>query len=73
MAANCAPCHGTDGHAVRGSTIAGLAGRSSAEIADIMAQYKEGKRSATVMQQIAKGFSEAEIIAIADYFSKQSR
>jgi cytochrome c553 len=73
MAANCAACHGTEGRAAPGSTVPGLAGRSSAEIADIMAQFREGKRSTTVMQQIAKGFTEAEVAAISDYFSRQSR
>jgi len=70
MAANCAPCHGTHGKPVRGSTVPALAGRSAAEIADIMAQFKEGKRGPTVMHQIAKGYSEPEIHAIANYFSR---
>jgi cytochrome c553 len=38
-----------------------------------MAQFKEGKRPATLMHQIAKGYSEAEIAAMAEYFSKQAR
>jgi cytochrome c553 len=73
MAANCAPCHGTNGKPVAGSTVAALAGRSAAELADIMEQFKEGKRQATVMHQIAKGFSEPEIHAISTYFSKLPR
>jgi len=38
-----------------------------------MAQFKEGKRQATLMHQIAKGYTDAEIAALADYFSKQPR
>ena len=69
MAANCAACHGTHGKPASGSAVAGLAGRSAAEIADIMAQFKEGKRNPTVMHQIAKGYTEDEIHSIARYFS----
>jgi cytochrome c553 len=73
MAANCAACHGTHGKPVSGSTVPGLAGRSAAELADIMAQFKEGKRGPTVMHQIAKGYDEAEIHAVANYFSRLER
>lgn len=73
MAGNCAPCHGTGGRAAPGTTVPGLAGRESADIRGAMIQFKEGKRSATVMHQIAKGFTDAEIAAMADYFSKQPR
>ena len=73
MAANCASCHGTQGRAAPGATVPGLAGRSKEEIASIMGQFKSGQRPATVMHQIAKGYGDAEIDAIADYFSKQER
>ena len=73
LAASCAICHGTDGHAASGSTVAGLAGRPSQEIVLILGQFKDGTRPATVMHQIAKGYSPAEIEAMATYFSKQSR
>jgi cytochrome c553 len=69
LAANCAICHGTTGRPAPGSTVPGLAGRG--DIADIMKQFKDGKREATVMHQIAKGYSDAEIAAIAAYFAKQ--
>ena len=32
-----------------------------------------GERPATLMHQIAKGYGDDEIAALADYFSKQSR
>jgi sulfide dehydrogenase cytochrome subunit len=37
-----------------------------------MRAFKEGKREATLMHQIAKGYSDAEIAAIAAYFARQS-
>jgi cytochrome c553 len=73
MAANCASCHGTRGKSAPDSAVAALAGRPRDEMVQAMAQFKDGKRPATLMHQIAKGYSDAEIAAIADYFSKQPR
>ena len=73
MAASCAACHGTNGRAAPGSTVAGLAGRSRDDLVQVMAQFKAGQRPATVMHQIAKGYTEAEIAAMAEYFSKLPR
>ena len=71
MAANCASCHGTNGHAVPGSPIAPLAGRSSYEIAAALKDFRDGKRPATLMHQISKGFTDDEISAIAEFFDHQ--
>ena len=73
MAASCAACHGTNGRAAPGSTVAGLAGRSRDDLVQVMGQFKAGQRPATVMHQIAKGYTEAEITAMADYFSRLPR
>ena len=73
MAANCAACHGTNGRAAPGSAMPALAGRPRDEIAQAMAQFKAGTKPATLMHQIAKGFSDAEIGAISEYFARQRR
>jgi cytochrome c553 len=73
MASTCAPCHGTGGRPAPGSIGAALAGRSSGDIVNAMRQFRDGTRPATVMHQIAKGFSDAEIGALADYFSRVAR
>lgn len=73
MAANCAACHGTRGRAAEGSAVGPLAGRSREDLARAMAEFRAGTRPATVMHQIAKGYTEAEIAAMADYFSKLPR
>ena len=73
MAASCAACHGTNGRAAAGSTVASLAGRPRDEMVQAMAQFKSGARPATLMHQIAKGFSDAEIAAIADHFARLRR
>jgi cytochrome c553 len=71
MAANCAICHGAMGQPAPGSTVARLAGRPAESIVEAMKAFKDGKREATVMHQIAKGYSEAEIAAIAAWFAAQ--
>ena len=73
LAANCAQCHGTDGHPARGSTLAPLAGRPRAELAAKLSAFKAGKTRATVMDQLAKGYSDEEIAALADYFASRGR
>lgn len=73
MAATCAACHGTRGRVVEGSAVAGLAGRPAPELVKTMGEFKSGQRPATVMHQIAKGFGDAEIAALAEYFSRQAR
>jgi cytochrome subunit of sulfide dehydrogenase len=74
LAANCAQCHGTDGHPAPGSTLAPLAGRPRREIAARLAAFKAGTaRGATVMDQLAKGYSDEEIAALADYFAARGR
>jgi cytochrome c553 len=69
LAANCAACHGTEGRGTQGSPLQPLAGRSRDEIVQLMGQFKGGQKPATLMHQIAKGYSDAEIEAIAGYFA----
>lgn len=69
LAANCANCHGTNGNAAAGFVLAGL---KKDYIVEQMAAFKSGKRQATIMHQIAKGYSDAQIVAMADYFSQQT-
>lgn len=69
LAATCANCHGTDGRSV--GKVAPLAGKAAQETIGKLTEFKEGKRPATIMHQIAKGFSEHQIKLIADYFAAQ--
>ena len=73
MAATCATCHGTNGRTVAGSPVGSLAGRPRDETLSSLTQFKEGKKPATIMHQIAKGYSDAELAALSDYFSKLPR
>lgn len=72
LAANCAACHGTNGNSA-GGAVPGLAGTNKDYFVAQMKAFKDGKREATVMHQIAKGYSDAEIAAIADFFAAQKR
>ncbi len=72
LAAACAICHGTDGRAVTKDVIP-LAGLPRDHIATQMRAFRDGKRPATVMHQIAKGYSDAQIDAMAAWFASQKR
>jgi cytochrome subunit of sulfide dehydrogenase len=73
LAATCANCHGTAGRAVEGSTVPGLAGLEAAYIVEQMNAFKAGTRQATVMHQLAKGYTDAQIQQLAAYFAAQGR
>jgi len=66
----CAGCHGTHGGSA-GPSMPSLAGQSDKAIVDAMKKFKSGARPATVMGRLAKGYSDAEIAAMGEFFSKQ--
>ena len=70
-AATCANCHGTDGHAQPG--MPALAGANQDETVRKMLDFKAGRQAATVMHQLAKGYSDEQIVAIAGYFAAQKK
>jgi cytochrome c553 len=72
LAATCASCHGTNGQA-RGDTVAPLAGMPAERIATTLNAYKTGALPATIMHQIAKGYSDDQVKAIAAYFASQAK
>jgi cytochrome subunit of sulfide dehydrogenase len=67
LALSCAACHGTNGHSP--GAIPSIQGKSAAYIEDALNGFKAGSRPATVMNRLAKGYSAAEIKALAAYFS----
>jgi cytochrome subunit of sulfide dehydrogenase len=71
LAATCANCHGTQGKSVTNPSVPGLAGRPSAYIIEQMQAFKTGTREATIMHQIAKGYTNEQIKQMADYFASQ--
>ena len=73
LAATCANCHGTNGKVVSGSPVIGLAGLPASYITEQMKAFKNGTRPATVMHQLAKGYSDAQIEQMAAYFAAQKK
>lgn len=70
LAATCAQCHGTDGHVPPGSAFAQLAGMPAAYLTEQMTAFKTGARPGTIMPQLAKGYSDAQIAQLAAYFAQ---
>jgi sulfide dehydrogenase cytochrome subunit len=68
-ALSCSGCHSTNRGA--DTTVSRLAGRNPAAIVAAMEGFKSGQLASTVMGRIAKGFSENEIKAIADWYGEQ--
>ncbi len=71
LAATCANCHGTQGKSVKDPSVPGLAGRPSAYIIEQMQAFKTGIREATIMHQIAKGYTDEQVKQMAEYFASQ--
>ena len=67
MAAACSACHGTHGVAQPG--MDSLAGLPKDEFTKKMMDFKTDKKPATVMHQLSKGFTDAQIEQLAGYFS----
>jgi sulfide dehydrogenase cytochrome subunit len=66
----CAGCHGTAG-ASAGHSIPVIAGLPSEYFRRTMKQYQSGERYSSIMGRIARGYSDAEIDAMATFFEKQ--
>jgi cytochrome subunit of sulfide dehydrogenase len=69
LAATCANCHGTNGQA-RGD-MKPLAGLAADKIVAMINDYKNGNQPATIMHQISKGYTDAQIQLIAAYYAAQ--
>ncbi|MDD2662191.1 MAG: c-type cytochrome [Dechloromonas sp.] len=67
--ANCFNCHGTEGNTK--SAIPAIAGRERAYLEATLKAFKDGSKQATIMHQLAKGYTDEEIAVLADYFSRQ--
>jgi cytochrome c553 len=68
LAAACFTCHGTDGRSVGGIPPA-LAGRNKDELLRALAEFKSGKRPATLMHQQARGYTDRQLDVISGYFA----
>lgn len=55
-----------------GAEVPPISGMPAAQLAAAMRAFRSGERPATVMDRIAKGFSEGEIDALAAWFAQEA-
>ena len=70
-AGSCSNCHGTNGVAQPG--MESLAGVPAADITKKMLDFKAGRKPATIMHQLSKGYSDEQIAAISAFFAAQKK
>jgi cytochrome subunit of sulfide dehydrogenase len=70
-AAACANCHGTDGRALQGNEP--LAGKDKDEMIQKLMDFKSGRKPATIMHQLSKGYTDEQLAQIAGYFAAQKK
>lgn len=69
LANSCAICHGTDGKPPKDG-LERLAGMNKREFIQEMREMRKNPANRHLMGYVAGGFSDTEISAMADYFSK---
>jgi cytochrome c553 len=62
-----ANCHGTMGKAETGNES--LAGKDKDELIQKMMDFKTGRKPATIMHQLTKGYSDEQLQQLAAYFA----
>jgi sulfide dehydrogenase cytochrome subunit len=70
LAATCANCHGTDGNSA--GVMPALAGMPKSKLLGTMGEFRSGAKPATIMHQISKGYTDAQLELIADYFASRT-
>ena len=68
-ASSCSGCHPTGANV--DTPVPAIRGRNPQDIVAAMQGFRSGERPSTVMGRIAKGFSDDEIRAIADWLAAQ--
>jgi sulfide dehydrogenase cytochrome subunit len=71
LAGPCANCHGTDGKS--NNKVPSLAGRPAPTLAALMKAFKgeTPPPGTTIMNRLAKGYSDEQIEALAKYFAEK--
>jgi sulfide dehydrogenase cytochrome subunit len=68
LAQACAGCHGQAG-AGQGQ-IPAIAGYDREAFAQVWSEFRDNQRPATIMNRIARGYTEDEVAALAAYFAE---
>lgn len=67
LALSCTSCHGT--HGLSPGAIPTLYGKSENYLEYSLNAFRKGERDSTMMERIAKGYTQEEIRLIAAYFA----
>ncbi|MCI0507273.1 MAG: sulfide dehydrogenase [Gammaproteobacteria bacterium] len=67
LSITCNGCHGPDGKST--GSIPAIGGKSADYIEKALLDFRDDKRPSTVMKRHAKGYSDAQIKLIAEYFA----
>ena len=70
LAAMCAACHRLDGLDKGIPTIIGL---DEKKLAEMMAEFKSGKRASQIMSVVARSLSDEEIADLAQYLAARQK
>ncbi|WP_200285837.1 c-type cytochrome [Rhabdochromatium marinum] len=70
LAFTCAGCHGTDGSSV-GPSMPAIAGMDPEVFVDAMQAYREDKRNPSIMNRIAKAYSDEQLEDMGWFFASQ--
>ena len=68
LSVSCSGCHGPGGRSP--GAMPSLYGRTAESIATILMDFKNNRRPATVMNRIAKGYSDDEIKALSEEIAR---
>jgi cytochrome subunit of sulfide dehydrogenase len=66
LAATCANCHGTDGKGVVDGGMPLINNLTSEQMLTQLKAFKSGAREGTIMPQLAKGYSDEQLVTIAN-------
>jgi len=71
LAATCANCHGTDGKGVIDGGMPLINSLTSEQMLTQLKAFKSGAREGTIMPQLAKGYSDEQLVTIANQLGKK--
>lgn len=69
IAANCAVCHGPGGAGA--GEIVKINDKTPSQIVEAMGAFRDGKKPSTIMGRIVKGYTDAQIAAVANHLGKK--
>jgi cytochrome c553 len=70
LAASCAICHGTNG--INSGGLPNLSAQPKDYLVRQLRDFRDGKRPAMIMHQIAKGLTEEQIEAVSAHWAAQA-